>query len=86
MTSLERRLAMLEDSLGTEDRPTLAERLRQGLEQARQRRLEGLPDPEPPIVDPEGDPLGARIRWVWEWQRDGKAPYYPGPWPQPLRR
>jgi hypothetical protein len=86
MTSLERRLARLEDRLRTEASPTFAERLRQALEQARQRRLQGLPPPEPPIVDPEVDPLGARLRWVWQWRRDGKAPSDPGPWPTPLRR
>jgi hypothetical protein len=75
MTTIERRLARLEAAVMRAPQRSYAERLHAALDRVRL----GLPARKPPMVNPEDDPLGARMRWVWEWQRDGKAPYYPGP-------
>jgi hypothetical protein len=75
MTTIERRLARLEAAVILAPQRSYAERLHTALERMRL----GLPACKPPMVNPEADPLGARMRWVWEWLRDGKALYYPGP-------
>jgi hypothetical protein len=63
--SLNHRIASLEDWLFTqEDSPSLEQRLRDVMAEARERRRLGLPRPEPP-ADCDS-PIGVRLRRAWE--------------------
>jgi hypothetical protein len=62
--SLEQRIAQLEAEMsGAADGPSLAERLRDALDEARERQRLGRSRPEPPEGE---DPMGQRLRRGWE--------------------
>lgn len=71
--SIESRLKKLEVAVRISAQPSLADHLRAAMQRVLERRRLGRPHPEPPIVDPETDPLDARLRWVWTITRECHA-------------